>query len=646
MRRRSSIQGILLALRLCSQTSLEETVCDYSEENTIQEPFDLDESHPLDINTAPAAEIEKFPLLHHDQVERICRERKSHGFENWLDFQIRSGLDEEMVEWISHYFYLGKPRHFRRPESRLDGRERLSRVFPESAGYQSGLYPGNTWKIDQQIRWSSPGLQWGLRIEKDAGETAWNDHQVAYVSVSGSGFQVIAGHYQIETGLGLSQASSFGAGKSALPETALPQYRHKLKGYLSANESPPHFGLAARVRFNRCQLLAWLSRSARDARSDSLIRGFPATGLHRTESERMSRDRVFETQTGVRMTCSMTHFSIGCTHFRTGYSSPVAEPDAERQRYQFHGRKNSLTGLDLNIPFKPMRLSAEWVRTASGGSGLIAYGLANTSGTRFLLLFRRLTPDFQNPNAKGFASGQSSNETGWYIGCRLRAGATRFNLYYDLSRTFWRTYLIPMPEHQSDLSIEMRHALSSRCRFLIRWRRKTGPETVEVPFSGRMLVCVRNRLTQQLRTELTLTDNRWSVRTRFECIRLLGLPFTGDLRGSPVQETGMLLFQEIGYLWGNRSAFRFRWTTFETGSYATRIYIYENNLPGMSCNVSLYGSGFRWIVRFVWKPGRHFQWSLNYGRTFHDGQTFWGNGPDRILSDTVHELGLQIDWTR
>jgi hypothetical protein len=645
MKRGFSTEWVLLALRLCSQTSLEEAVFEYSEENGVQETLDLDETHQLDINTASMAEIEKFPLLHKDQIERICRERKNRGFENWKDFQTRSGLDEELVEWISRYFYLVKPHSSQKPESRLDVRERLSRIYPESLGLQSGLYPGSAWKIDQQIRWSNPGLQWGIRIEKDAGETAWNDHQVAFISVSGSAIQLIAGHYQIETGLGLSQASPFGAGKSALPETALPQYRHKLKGYLSANETPPHFGLAARVRFKQVQLLTWLSRCPRDARSDSLIRGFPATGLHRTESERNARDRVIETQAGGRMTCSFTHFSAGCTHFRTRYSIPVAESDPVRQRYQFQGMKNRLTALDMNIPFKPVRLSAEWAYSRSGGSALMAYGLLKTSRFWSVLLFRRLTADFHNPGATGFGSAQSSNETGWYIGCRLRAGTTRFNLYYDLSRTFWRTYLIPMPEQQSDLSMEMNHAFSSQCRLRIRWRQKTGLETVEVPFSGRMVTCIRKRFRQQFRTELTLTDNSWFLRTRFECNRLHDPPFAGDLNGSPVQESGVLLYQEIGYQWRNRSAFRLRWVTFETGSYATRLYTYENDLPGTSRNVALYGNGFRWILRFLWKR-RHFQWSRKYGRTFHDGQPAWGTGPDQVLSDTVHQLGLQMDWRR
>jgi hypothetical protein len=645
MKRGFSTKWILLALRLCSQTSLEEAVFEYSEENGVQEALDLDETHQLDINTAPVAEIEKFPLLHKDQIERIRRERKNRTFENWQDFQTRSGLDEELVEWISRYFYLGKPKSSQKPESRLEVRERLSRIYPESVGLQSGIYPGSPWKIDQQIRWSNPGLQWGIRIEKDAGETAWNDHQVAFISVSGSGIQLIAGHYQIETGLGLSQASPFSAGKSALPETALPQYRHKLKGYLSTNETPPHFGLAVRVRFKQVQLLTWFSRCPRDARSDSLIRAFPATGLHRTESERNARDRVFETQAGCRMACSFTHFSIGWTHFRTRYSIPVAESDPVRQRYQFQGRKDRLTALDMNFPFRSVRLSAEWATSGSGGSALMTYGLLKTSGFWSMLLFRRLTADFHNPNAMGFGSVQSSNETGWYIGCRLKAGTTRINLYYDMSRTFWRTYLVPMPENQSDLSMEVNHAFSSQCRLRIRWRRKTGPETVEAPFSGRMVVCIRKRVRQQFRTELTLTDNSWFFRTRFECIRLHDPPFAGDLSGSPVQESGVLLFQEIGYQWKNRSTFRFRWVTFETGSYATRLYTYENDLPGTSRNVSLYGNGFRWTLRFLWKR-RHFQWSLKYGRTFHDGRQAWGTGPDQVLSDTVHQLGLQMDLRR
>ena len=161
-----------------------------------------------------------------------------------------------------------------------------------------------------------------------------------------------------------------------------------------------------------------------------------------------------------------------------------------------------------------------------------------------------------------------------------------------------------------------------------------------------MIAGMRRRIKQQFRIELDLTDDRWQLRSRFECIGLQDQPLTGDLSLSPVRETGVLLLQEAGYDCGNRFAIRFRWTTFETGSYSTRLTIYEGDLPGTCGNVPLFGSGFRWMLRFQWQSGRHFQWSLKYGRTYHEGQPVWGTGPDQIASDTIHELGLQMDWHR
>jgi hypothetical protein len=83
---------------------------------------------------------------------------------------------------------------------------------------------------------------------------------------------------------------------------------------------------------------------------------------------------------------------------------------------------------------------------------------------------------------------------------------------------------------------------------------------------------------------------------------------------------------------------------FDTESYDSRVYAYENDLRGAFSNPSLYGRGRRWyvLVRSSLIDGV-LTLSCKYAATQKDGARTISSGDAEIAGDLDDRFGLQID---
>ena len=87
-----------------------------------------------------------------------------------------------------------------------------------------------------------------------------------------------------------------------------------------------------------------------------------------------------------------------------------------------------------------------------------------------------------------------------------------------------------------------------------------------------------------------------------------------------------------------------RWTCFQTGSYDSRIYAYEHDLPGVLTIRPLYGRGIRWFVLIKGKPFRGLTVSFKYSLMTRYGVCSLGSGNDRMEGNKEHQCGIQMDF--
>jgi len=603
---------------------------------------------PINLNEASSVELDRFPLLTRAQILKIISVRQQQPFKNWTDFQNRAELNGELTAWMRLYFTILKKPSKNHPDLKMKWRQRFQRKFPKSRGFVSGDYPGSIWKQNHRFEFQFRQFQGGLLFEKDPGEIHWNDHHAAFFSIHAlsSRLKIIMGNYRIHAGQSLVLWGPYGIGKSTSFTAMVPKNRDSLRGYLNTDENNFFRGIAVQYTKSRITASVFCSETPKDARKDSTIQSFPVSGYHRTETERSHQKKTREQMAGGRIACRCAGMTIGFTGWCSRYSDPVAEPDPVRQKFHFQGRKNAAIGFDCHAQVAGCRLAGELAKSESGGYALISHLFWQNRTMQWLLLYRCFSPNFQNPHARGFGYAEASNEGGYFIGGRIKGLLkTRLCFYLDLSRTPWRTYYHPMPEVKSDFLIQVERSFGSGCAVSLKYRYRMDSETAEgVACIGRTITTLQDRIRKQVRFDVHIEpEASCRLRSRIEWMGFSCPSQDGVITLEPRHETGFLCFQEIRFQARKLATVMARWTSFDTDSYDSRIYMFETDLPGILNNRPFCHSGSRWSLLVRVQPRSWLCLSIKYGITWLDNQSSIGTGLDEISGDHVKDLNLQID---
>ena len=638
---------------LFSQTEVEEKLLEEQGEKTASELLERLESlrnHPLNLNTATFKKLLTFPLLSPVQARMIILDRSQNGpFQSVANFRRRLNIDEDLWGRLSPYITISikKPKK----QNFIQLRWRHQTRLPKSSGYQTGKYLGSAWKGYQRVVLSmSHYLRGGLLIEKDPGEIRWNDHYVGYIEtnhIPGLS-KLLVGNFRIEVGQGLVLWGPYGLSKGANPLSPAKKHSRGIIGYTYADENNYLTGTAVETKIRNIRMLFLASRTPLDAtlNSDGTVKSLPASGFHRTASEIDKKDRLHETVYGGRLTSSWSWGTIGVTGWWNRYSKRINKLDHTRYRFDFQGNHNSVIGLDCDLYSGRFNFSGEIVRSKSKGWALIANSIADLGKTSFVISFRRFDPDFQNPHSHSFGSSQVNNEEGFYLGFTGKiTPSTRVSIYYDLFRKPWRTYFTPVPTRGDDLlaQLEQKCSKSLTVTFRARFRRGETMGKGEAP-SGRKVDILQNRIHGLFRCELQFRPTtRLRLRTRLETT-IVSYPEMGvEITCPSHKETGLLLYQDIRVRLISQLTVSARWITFDTDSYDSRIYEFENDLPGVLTIRPLYGKGNRWYLLLRWETFRILRLTAKFISTLHEGVTYWGSGHDRIDGNADKEFRVQAD---
>jgi hypothetical protein len=657
----SSCIIIFLLLNLISlssvtfgQDEIEETLLESLDQKSASELLEQLESFqesPIDLNSADLKTLESFPLFSPVLARSIYQERTNHGrFDSWDDFHKRLKISSVLLKRLKSYFIINPVP--RKKTDYFQFRSRFEKQIETSDAYQSGTYSGSPWKIYQRLLiFPKSHVYGGLLIEKDPGERQITDHHVGYVEtdlIPGVD-HCIFGNYRLELGQGLVLWGPYGLSRGSDPIAPVKKRNSRIKGYTSSDENSFLTGLALTKEMHQFRIIGFISRTCLDATpsSDSTVSSLSTSGFHRTESERLKKDMLQETLYGGYMAYQWEWGEIGLTGWSGQYSKSIWKEDSEKNYFNFQGDKNSIIGLNYNLFLKNWNISGETARSQSGGWAWIINHIIDLRKCILALSYRRYDPDFQNPHSHGFGSGDTQNEEGIYIGFSTRIDAkTKCNFYFDIHRDLWRTYLIPVPVSGNDCLVQIERRFSTAISVLVRNRFRKSQVTAEGTTAyGRTIDTIQDKWQDQHRIELRYRPSpSLRFKTRFEAIHLLYPKNQGEIDCSEHIEKGFILFHDINI----KTKFRFqvtaRWTTFDTDSYDSRIYAYENDLPGVLAIKPLYDQGIRWFLLLRWQPIRSCTISLKYSTTYHDGVTEWGTGSDRVEGDTIRHLGIQADF--
>ena len=584
------------------QDSLLNRWLEFSTDNTtLAEHLQTLAEHPLDLNQADRAELLQLPFLSEQEADNLLRERRRLGsFKRKTE--LRKILGKEKYKLLRPFFTISHSGH----SSFNLSQKNVLAIDADASDYsQAGQRVSNYTKFYYEV---SNHLKTGLISQKDAGESDWLDYLSGFVSYHLKDWQLIAGQYEVRFAHGLLFSNPFANEKSAMVLNPLRKTADKISPSLSTAENSGLFGLALSGSVAAGHLFLFISQQRLDARFNSrrnAVIGIDYDGYHITDRAQAAKDILTEQTAGIALSYSVTSAlkaSAMATYFHytpaIRFNTETVGDNALRRQY-FHFSGNHLFALSGQYAFHlgNWNLSGEAVANPAAAPGYSQKIFIQLPSLQYGLLYWRIGKNFQSPHGRVFDDSNPfpAAQQGFYF-----AGKMNFDKgfvlrgYKLLSQDLWRTYFSSMPETKDEWLLQGDFGTGHK-KFTFRLRQKTNPFSNLVSRTQTIY-----RLHYAWRPSALLR-----LQTRFVFTHLHPLP-----------EDGMYLFQDLRYRLLHPLTLYTRFTFFDTHSFASALYEYENNVPGSFSNYVLYGEGYKWYVmlRLRWGGSVDFWFKFRYLR--------------------------------
>ena len=643
--------------------------------------------NPLNINTATPAELNLLPGITPILINNLQKHIEQNGkLLTIYELQSVAGFTKEIFQLIKPFISTQSARKYdirtkneatKIPslreismQDKFELYQRIGRVVEQQEGYllqndtatasPRSYYVGSPWKSYTRIRYRyRQNISACLIGEKDAGERFTFQKQPGYDYISGHLFirdignlkRLVLGDYTFQVGQGLVFSRGLGFGKSADAILTVKQMQVGIVPYTSVNENRFLRGVAATYSVGKFNLTALLSFNKQDAtvRQDTLtiepevVENVRVGGYHRTQSEIQAKNTIGEKMIGTRMEYQKQRLTIGTTHHLAHYSIPI-QPDSQAyNRFSFRGVNNRVNGLDFDWTVKNINFFGELARSAAGGYAGVFGALASLDPKIDIALQMRLfTPNFRNPYAFTFAESPTNvrNERGIYLGIKLLPNPkwtiTAFldQFYFD-----WYKYQINDPSRGYEFLAQIMHNPNKKMYIYLRYRIDNKQRNITQPDEPPTLEMLGNISREAIRLEWSYQLNpalRLKTRAEKSIYRTANQP----------AEYGFLLYQDI--LWRIAKPLRIvaRYALFNTPSYNSRIYAYENDFPTLYTIPPYYGeNGTRYYLMLNLKAMKNLDiWFKISQTTLQFAETI-GSALDIIQGNQKTEFRIQLKYT-
>ena len=617
--------------------------------------------NPININNASVNALLQVPGLNLKLARGIIEYRSNvKPFEAIEELDEVPGIGGVTLEQVRPYVTVGSGLElgktlYTNPRYWTSGGEfqmfsRFQRDLQEGRGYQQppqeGGYIGSPIKYYQRMGYQSDHLSINLTQEKDPGEELVGplqfDHRTWHVALENNGHlqMLVGGDYSLGFGQGLVLWSGAAFGKGSNVVGAVSRNGRGIKPYTSAQETNYYRGAAVSYG-GKLQFTGFYSnrkRSASEISTDTTR--FPGTdGYHRTENEFFQKDNLQQTLYGGHIQLELPFGIIGVTGYQTTFDRYIAASTQTYAQYDFEGTSNYAYSLDYTFLAGPAVVFGEIAQSENGGYGLIT-GVESGLGddTDITVAYRKYQKEFQSILGNGFGevSGQPKNEEGIYLGIRHVIGEKfMLSAYIDQFRFPSARFGTNQPTQGFDWLAKTEIDLTDNLNFYVQLRSEIEDDEYEVLDSfGRSQRRLGTAQRSSFRANLEYwVNNNVRLRTRGELVR--------SRQAGEDLELGYLLYQDLRLRINDEFSLDTRLSMFDTESFATRVYQFENDLLYVFSSQSFFDQGQRMYVLLNYEPFDFLELWAKFGITIYEDTQVIGSGLNQIEGDQRSEIGLQ-----
>ncbi|NOR76538.1 MAG: hypothetical protein GQ525_15455 [Draconibacterium sp.] len=518
--------------------------------------------------------------------------------------------------------------------------------FPKEDG--TTPYKGNQFRYYTRYRFESrEKFSVGITAEKDPGEAFFKgsnksgfDFYSAHLSIKINSTieNITVGDFIVRSGQGLVLWQEYSMGKS---ENILhiSKTNRGVRPFTSVNENLYFRGIATTLKFGEARLSLFYSQKNVDGNvvsydsTSSLFTSLQTSGYHRTESEIADKNSIRDRNAGAIFTRSFNHLKIGSTFSYQHFNMPLIRSSQLYNQYRFSGTENFVGGIDYLFSKGKYQLFGEAAISKSNGKAILQGAVAQLMDQlSFSMLFRHFEKNYHAYWSNTFTEGSASNnETGMYLGTKiLPIKFVSLSAYSDFYRSKWINFSTAGPSKGWDIFTQANFIFSQNFEFYIRYKNEEKEQkfTQEERYVNLPERLQKTRFHIQYKPSENIT-----LKTRFEHAFYKGLE----------KENGFVIFQDFQF--SSRKIplnLSTRLAYFNTDSYNSRIYAYENDLLYTFSIPAYYGKGFRAYLNLKYKISEKLDFWIKIANTsWNDCETI-SSGYNEIRGSNKTELKFQL----
>ncbi len=193
-------------------------------------------------------------------------------------------------------------------------------------------------------------------------------------------------------------------------------------------------------------------------------------------------------------------------------------------------------------------------------------------------------------------------------------------MYYDQFKFPFSSFSSTLPLVGREIYVEYYNRLFKKIEFIFKYRNEKKQVTINYNDSE----SIADRLLQNLKFEIKYRlSSILNLKSRFDYIN----QFIRQLPG----EDGYFLLQDVNIKPVSKLNIFARVILYDTDSYDTRLYEYENDLDGVLSSALLYGQGFRWYLLVKYDLMPYLRLTLKYREHF------------KLKENAIYETNYSLD---
>lgn len=651
----SAIENDLIEKILEGIMSQEEDNYDYT--SVLDEITDLIQN-PIDINSASSNDLQKLYLLNQNQIDQLLKYRSENGeILSFYELQLIQGFSMELIRTLMPMLKLQEtPLKTIETSAKQVLLLKTEYDFEKEFGYkttnENAKFLGDAWKYYLRYQYHSPksNLIFGFTTENDSGEPFFKDDNSkgfdfysAHFQISSNRFfkQFNVGDYQIKFGQGVSLWSGTGNKKSAFT-TQNARKQKGVKAYKSTDENKFFRGTAITLSpLKNLTMVGFASLKKIDASaSNDTISSFASsiinTGLHRNRNELNKKDALKEKVFGAYLIYNLKAFEMGILFHQNSLSPPLKIEEKAYSQYYYSGKNNSNISFTYQTNLNQIYLFGEAARSKSGGLGILqGANISIHSQINLELIYRKFDKDFHSMYSNAFSEqSKNQNEEGIYIGLNFHPFPQwTIKAYYDQFEFPWLRYTANAPGNGHEYFSQIEYTKNDKLSVYFRYKQENKPKNV----SSNYITTPFEYEKKQYRLHVSAKPaNNWEIRNRLEFVKY---------QQKNTKESGVLIYQDIIYNFSQIPLnLSFRYALFDTDSYNTRIYSYENDILYAYSIPAYYNKGSRFYINLNYKINNNMTLYARYAQTKYRNVESIGSGSSVINGDTKSDIKVLLKF--